>query len=137
MTIRQKFTCDMKGCPSREWAFANGASPEGWVMYRKPTRDIPAVVGWTNTKWFCSTACLSAFLDAMPPAAGPSPGTVFTCDACGKEVLLKPGEEWPFWVAMKVGAKAFRKGFCSKECVVAYLDWEYMSQFLDWVQQDE
>ncbi len=84
----------------------------------------PAMTGWSDTHWFCSNACLSAWLDAMPPAAAPSPGVVFTCGQCETEILLKPGEEWPVWMERKEKDKpARRSGFCSTDCMVAWMSW--------------
>ena len=109
MTIRQEFICDRKGCPSRK---ETKSSEEIWL-------ELGAYDG---AHQFCSVPCLSAWLDAMPPAADPSLGVVFTCDndKCEKEILLKPGEQWPVGCEMKVDGGPYRLGFCSRMCLYEF-----------------
>ncbi len=119
MTIRQEFICDRKGCPSRK---ETKSSEEIWL-------ELGAYDG---AHQFCSVPCLSAWLDAMPPAADPSPGVVFTCDndKCEKEILLKPGEQWPVWCEMKVDGGPYRLGFCSRMCLYEFLH-EHICKYMD------
>ncbi len=121
MTIQQQLICDRKGCPSQIGS-RQAAVADTWF-------DLECAAG---TVQFCSVPCLSAWLDAMPPAADPSPGVVFTCDQCEKEILLMPGNEWPTWVEMKREEQgAARVGFCSNSCLVLWVGHYADAHFTD------
>ena len=62
-TITHKFTCDKTGCSAQYTLNYGEDAPPGWVMYREPPgMAIPAMIGWTDTRWFCSKKCLAEWL---------------------------------------------------------------------------
>lgn len=109
MTIRKEWTCDKKGCPSTDSGGRSYKGPYGWIR-----------LSWFGTyapTEFCSTACLRDWLMDIVPVPDPSLGIVFTCDSCAKEILMRPGDEWPVWIEMKQRkGPSVRLGFCSDEC---------------------
>ena len=116
MTIRQEYICAMPGCPSKVVA---KELPEHWGCFD--------ALG--TQSHFCSIQCAQSFVnewvkgheELLGVMGGHTVGTVFTCDGCSTEILLKPGEAWPYWVEIKIESAPFRKGFCSADCLGAYL----------------
>ena len=113
--IRQEYICDKKGCPSTDSGGRRFKGPHGWIR-----------LSWFGTyapSEFCSTACLREWLMDLAPVPDPNKGVVFTCDQCEKEILLRPGEEWPVWIEISLSRvrSPTRKGFCSTPCMTKWL----------------
>jgi hypothetical protein len=129
--ITVHFVCSRKGCPVVGRVWGDGI-PAGWVAHRSPTTEQSAMIGWSDTHWFCSNECLMRWVDAIPSPEDASLGVVFTCDHCEKEILLKPRQEWPSWAEIKrEGKPPFRMGFCSSGCLYHWMEWYGMEHWND------